>query len=569
MNIEKKVIKILQTSINKIFGENKNLFPLILKRSTNLKFGDYQTNFAMVNSKILKENPKKIADKLCENVEVNDIIEKIDVAGPGFINITLTLKEIEKSLKNIEHEKQNFDELDRKGKIIIDYSSPNIAKRMHIGHLRSTVIGDSIKRIYDFLGYETISDNHIGDWGTQFGKLIVSYRKWLNPQNYKKDPIGELERLYVLFSEESEKDKSLDDEARFELKKLQNKDDENMKLWKEFIKLSLLEYKKIYQKLNIEFDTYNGESFYNEMMPKVVELLLDKKIAIIENDTTIVFFKDENIFPCIVRKKDGAFLYSTSDLSCIKYRREKYLIQKLIYVVDERQKKHFEQIFDISDRLGWMEEKKHVSFGIMKLSVGIVSSRKGNVIKLSNLIDESVKRAREIVESKNPNLSESEKEKISEVVGLGAIKYFDLSQNRTSDIVFNWDKALSFDGNTAPYLQYTYARLQSIIKKSKLDINEFLLEKNLNFNEIIERDLAISLLYFYSEVIRASKTYKPNIIADYIYDLAKKTNTFYNSINILSADEDAKKIRLFLIYKVSVVLKYGLGLLGIDVLDRM
>ena len=567
MLFEQELELVLKQAAMLAFGEVE-LKPLVLQKSSNLKFGDFQTNFAMVNSKVVGGNPRDIAVKLIENIQENELIEKCEIAGPGFINIFIKTSAIENFLKNMSLEKQDFSFLNREGDIIIDYSSPNIAKQMHIGHLRSTVIGDSIKRMYNFLGYHTVADNHIGDWGTQFGKLIVAYHKWLDRENYVRSPIEELERLYVLFSQTSESEPDLEEQARYELKKLQEGDEYNTKLWKEFIEISLQEYGKVYSRLGISFDTFYGESFYNDKMPGVVTILLEKKIASMDDGTTIVFFENDELPPCIVRKKDGAFLYATSDLACIEFRRAHYNVNRMIYVTDDRQQNHFKQFFKISELLGWNDQKEHVYFGIMKFADGIFSSRKGNVIKLMDLLDESVKRARAVIEEKNPTLPEAEKDSIAEVVGTGAIKYFDLSQNKTSNIIFDWEKVLSFEGNTSPYIQYTYARIQSITRKAGLSREEISNSKVI-FEEQIERDIAIQMLYFYQEVIRASESYKPNIIADFIYELAKKINSLYNASPVLTAEESLKRSKLFILNSACDVLALGLELLGIGVLERM
>lgn len=567
--IEKKIESYLLNAIKETF-ENIEIDEVSIQPSNNLKFGDYQTNFAMVNAKKIGDNPRKIAEKIINNIKEDEIIEKIEIAGPGFINIFLKTEYLANELKKIG-EKFDFDFLDKDGDVVIDYSSPNIAKRMHIGHLRSTVIGDSIKRIYKFLGYNIIADNHIGDWGTQFGKLIVGYKNWLDKDNYEKNPIEELERIYVEFSKRSEEDNTLEDLAREELRKLQQGDEEAKKLWKEFIKVSLQEYDKIYKRMDIEFDTYYGESFYHDIMPVVIEELKAKGIAKEDDGALVVFFDEEkNLHPCIVQKKDGAYLYSTSDLATIKYRRENYNLNKIIYVTDERQQDHFRQIFEITDMLNWKDEKHHIWFGIMRFADGIFSTRKGNVIKLNDLLDESVDRAYKIVAEKNPTLSEEEKRNIAEIVGVGAVKYADLSQNRTSPIIFEWDKILSFEGNTSPYLQYSYARIRSIMRNAnenniKVDYN-----KKLIFTEESEINLIKFLFQFPRTVILSANNFKPNLLADYIFELSKKFNTFYNALPILKGEnEEIINSRLILCDKVSFIIKEGLNLLGINTVERM
>lgn len=569
LTIEKQIEKIIDSTVKKLYS-TLELKPVEITVATNEKFGDYQSNFAMMNSKIIGGNPRAIAENIVENLESNDVIEKIEIAGPGFLNIFLKDEFLAENVKKISKEKYEFEGLNTKGDVIIDYSSPNIAKRMHIGHLRSTIIGDSIKRMYQFLGYNVIADNHIGDWGTQFGKLIIGYRKWLNEDAYKENAIEELERVYVEFTKESENHPELEDQAREELKKLQDGDEENYKLWQEFIKASLEEYGKLYNRMGITFDTYYGESFYHDMMPGVVKELEEKGLAVEDQGAKVVFFDEkENLHPCIVQKKDGAFLYATSDIATVKFRKNNYDVNKLIYVTDERQQDHFKQFFKITDMLGWNVEKQHVWFGIMRFADGVFSTRKGNVIRLEELLNEGKKRAYDIVNEKNPDLSEEEKDRIAEVVGVGAIKYADLSQNRQTAVIFEWDKILSFEGNTAPYLQYSYARIRSILRRAKEQNKEVNDNKNIVFKDKVERNLATHLLQFPGVVLKASESCRPNLIADYLFELSKKFNTFYNSCPILNQEDELLYSRLLLAERTSEVLKEGLGLLGIETLERM
>lgn len=566
------MLKIVNKAIAEIFNETiKNIFndkevkEVEITKSTNEKFGDFQTNFAMINSKIIGDNPRNIANIIKDKLIKNDIIDKLEVAGPGFINIFLKDSYLENFVKNTD---VNFDFsfLDTKGDVIVDYSSPNIAKRMHIAHLRSTIIGESIARIYRFLGYHVISDNHIGDWGTQFGKLIIGYKNWLDIDAYKKNPIEELERVYVKFSSEAEKNPNLEEAARHELKKLQDGDKENYNLWQEFIKVSMEEYDKMYKRLDIHFDTQYGESFFHPIMPVVLKEMLDKKIAVDDDGAKVVFFNEEdNLFPCIVQKKDGAFLYSTSDIATVKYRNDTYNINRLIYLTDERQQDHFKQFFKITEMLGWDIKKYHIWFGIMKSKNGAFSTRSGNIVRLEELLDEAKRRAYIVVNEKNPNLSEEEKQHIAEVVGISSIKYADLSQNRQTEVNFDWDKMLAFDGNTAPYLLYSYARINTILNKiEKLDNN-----LKLNIENEYERNLIIHCLNFPTTILNAAESFKPNLIADYLYELSKKINSFYNNCPILNQEFNTMNSRAFILKKASEILKQGLALLGIKVLEKM
>ena len=568
-----KLKKLFSENINNIFGADYTE-KVDIQNSTKREFGDFQTNFAMVSSKLIGKNPREIANTLVDNFTENDIIEKLEIAGPGFINIYLKNCFLNEEIKKVENEKYDFSFLNTDKTVIIDYSSPNIAKRMHIGHLRSTIIGDSIKRILQFLGFHTLADNHIGDWGTQFGKLIVAYKNWLNKKAYEEDPIGELERIYVQFSDEVKKNPALEDEAREELKKLQLGDEDNQKLWKEFIDISLKEYNKIYDRLDVNFDYYYGESFYNDMMPSVLEELKEKGIAREDQGALVVFFENDKLPPAIVQKKDGSFLYTTSDLATMKFRKDELNVDEAVYLTDDRQQNHFKQVFEIGEMLGepYNYKKTHVVFGIMRFGDGMIfSSRSGNIIRLVDLLDEAKTQVKKVIDEKNPNIPEDEKENIAEIVGSGAIKYFDLSQNRTSDITFTWDKVLSFEGNTGPYLQYTYVRIMSIFRKLKEE-NIDVENENIILDDMtgIERELAAELLRFPQAVVKSYESYRPNIIADYLFDMAKLFNNFYNSSSILK--EENKKVmdaRILLAKKTAFVLKEGLSLLGIKTVDRM
>ncbi|UYO99578.1 arginine--tRNA ligase [Oceanotoga sp. DSM 15011] len=558
---EKYLYEIIKDHLINLYNEEISN-SLFIQETNNSNFGDFQTNFAMINAKTLKKAPRKIAEEILENFPQSDLITKVEIAGPGFINIFINDDFVGEQLKKLGNEEIEFD-LNTKGNVIIDYSSPNIAKPMHIGHLRSTVIGDAIKRIYRYLGYTVIGDNHLGDWGTQFGSLIVGYDRWLDKENYKQNPIDELERIYVKFTQESEKNVDLIEIAREEQRKLQSGDERNTKLWKEFIEVSLKDYEKIYKRMDIDFDTYYGESFYHNIMKDVVKDLIEKNIAFEDDGALVVSFDDDNLPNCIVRKSNGSFLYTTSDLACIKFRRENYDINRLIYVTDQRQQTHFKQVFTIADNLGWNEKKDHVYFGLMRFVDGVFSTRKGNVIKLKELLDKATQEAEKILLERNSN-KENLKEK-AEIIGVGAVKYADLSQNRTSDIIFDWEKMLSFNSNSSPYLQYTYARINSLIKKSDLnDIQEIYI-----FENDYEKNLAKNLLKFPNAVMRAGENYKPNLLTDYLYELAQTFNSFYNNVRVLNAEGKYLESKLALCKKTAYVLEKGLNLLGIKTLEEM
>lgn len=562
--------KLLKKAVETIKPDFDDWSRLVLQPASDEKFGDYQTNFAMTASKIFRQPPKMIAESIISAIPENDILEKAEVAGPGFINFFLKNSFVAETVRKTFVENWDFSHINTVGTVVIDYSSPNIAKPMHVGHLRTTIIGDSIKRIMNFIGYNVIADNHLGDWGTQFGKLIVAYNRWLDKENFEKDPIAELERLYIKFGDEAEKDPDLDELARAELKKVQDGDETNLALWKKFVEITLSECKKIYEYLGIKFDTYYGESFYHKLMPRVIDELVEKGLAVESEGALVVFFDEkENLHPCIVRKKDGAFLYATSDLATIKFKYENYKMNKALYVTDDRQAVHFKQIFNIAERAGWKMEFVHIPFGVLSFNGEILKTRAGNTIKLADLFKEAESKGLSVVEEKNPELPENEKKKIAKAVGIGALKYSDLSQNRTSNIDFSWEKALSFDGNTAPYLQYSYARVQSIKRKAAekgitLDFNS-----EIKIESDIERSIAASVAKFPECVEKAAELYKPNFIADHIFDLVQKFGTFYNSTPILKAEPEQMKSRLLLAEAVARTVKTGLDLLGIEAPEKM
>ncbi len=556
----------VKDAITRLFGK-EHAAQTFIQKTAGSRFGDYQSNFALNSARNLGKNPRDIASALAGELRKDPLFEKVDVAGPGFINLTMTREFLSAAVfKGVRPEEERRED----GAVIIDYSSPNIAKPMHVGHLRSTVIGDSIKRIYRFLGYRVIADSHLGDWGTQFGKLIVAYRRWLDKEAYSASPVDELERIYVKFAREAEDEPALEDEARRELVRLQENDPENKALWEEFVRVSLREYEQVYDRLGISFDTMYGESHYHDLMPDIVCELQEKDVARISEGAVVVFFdEEENLHPCIIRKKDGAFLYATSELACIAFRKENYKIDRILYVTDARQETHFRQIFSIAGRLGWDLDLVHIPFGLMGLKDGHFSTRKGNVIKLRELLEEAVSRARAVVEEKNPDLSEEEKDAIAEAVGIGAVKYADLSQNRLSNVTFDWDKMLSFEGNTAPYLQYTHARISSLTRKAEETGLQLPAENSITIGNETERSLALALIQFSTSILRAAETYRPNLIADQLFDIAQKYNTFYNSLPVLKEDRATALSRLQLSVKTGDVLRTGLGLLGITAVERM
>ncbi|MEK7503003.1 MAG: arginine--tRNA ligase [Patescibacteria group bacterium] len=552
--------------------------------------GDYASNAALVLAKKEGKNPLEMAEKLALRLrsgQLSRFCDKVEIAGPGFLNFfiassILTSSLWGKSVKNNSHElfpnKSFFKRLFLKKKIVIvEYFQLNIAKRPHVGHMRSAIIGDALKRMFIEAGYKAISDTHVGDWGTQFGILLLEYKD-LEPHMRHEifsqgDPFEKLENMYISGNENIKREASRLELAKREFAKLELGDIENRKLWKEMVDISMKNLEKSAKLLNLlPFDEHRGESSYEKDMPLIVQEALQKGVAQKKDDGAVVVdLSDEGLGEAVLIKSDGASTYLLRDLATIRYRKEKYDFYKNIYVVDMRQGYHFGQVFEVAKKLGYAKEEEiyedvlHISYGIVKLPEGTMSTRAGNVISIEAMVSEAQNRAYKVIEEKNSKLKN--KNEIARMVGLGAIKYFDLSHNRKTNIEFDWDRALSFEGNTGPYLQYTYARLRSILRKhGKSKIKEI-------FRDDIdseERQILLSISRFDEELERALINYYPHVLADYLYVLAQKTNEFYHSHPILQEnDQEKKQFRLALISKISETLKKGLYLLGIDAPEEM
>lgn len=569
---KEKIRKIINGVIKKIFPELKGIDAKI-EYPASSEHGDYASNIALQLTKELKIAPREIAEKIVGKIKGDNLIDKIEIAGPGFINIFFPEKILEKEVKNILKEKEKYGQtnIGKDKTIIVEYSQPNIAKPLGVHHLLSTIIGQSLYNIFSELGFKTISINHIGDWGTQFGKLICAYKKWGDKKIVEENPIPELQKLYVKFHEEAEKNITLEDEARKEFKIFEEGDRENRKLWEWFVAESMKDVQKTYDKLGgIHFDFIQGESFYEDKMAQILADGKKKKIIVEgEEGAYVIHFNNPNLPTVPVQKKDGTTLYITRDLAQIKYRIGTWKPLKILYVVDVAQMLHFKQYFEASRMLGFHKnEGVHVWFGRMNFKDEKMSTRKGNIILLDEVLNEAVKRAKEIVKEKNPNLKN--KEKVAEVIGIGAIKYNILSQNRTTDIVFDWDKILSLEGNSAPYLQYTYARARSILRNIKTVAGGQQYKEESDKNKNFTRDL-ISLFPKYSErAALAAEEYKPNILCNYLYDLAQKFNSFYNNVPVLRAEKkEDRNYRLKIVESAAQILKNGLKLLGVEVVEEM
>ncbi len=547
-------------------------------RPTNKpEFGDYQCNAAMGLAKRLKTAPRSVAERLIADRELHPALEKIELAGPGFINLFLKRAWLlERVVALLESPSVGLHPVEDPKTVVLDFSSPNVAKPMHIGHLRSTNLGESLRRILTTLGHKVYGDNHLGDWGTQFGLLILGYRNFLDRVAFEEDPVSELERVYVRSYEASRADDAYLDQARSELVRLQQGDPDNLRLWEEFVAVSMREFDRIYRRLDIHFDMVRGESAYRGMLADVVGLLKEKGIARESEGATVVFFDDENLAPLIVQKKDGGFNYATTDLATIRYRVEELKADQIVYVTDERQQLHFRQIFAVARMLGFDVPLEHVWFGLMRLPEGTFSTRQGNVIKLEKLLDEAEARALVMAKaSSDGEIGEDELCEIARVVGLGSVKYADLSQNRQTLVTFEWDRMLSLEGNTAPYLQYTYARIRSIWRKHQTGEGgadadwRKEAERASVFEEKAELDLAKALLQFSEVVERAGRLFRPNVIADYLFELCQFYNALYQNVMILKASPEARARRLLLCEAVSRTIKEGLRLMGIETVERM
>ncbi len=534
----------------------------------NPVFGHYSTNVAMKLAKEQGKNPREVGEALVSSVKKvapKDLFSKIEVAGPGFINFYLSPKTLQTELKNIYKEKNKYGKLNfGKGKkIIVEYSQPNIAKKMHVGHLRSTIIGDALANIMEECGYKVIRWNYLGDWGTQFGKLIYAYKKWGSKAEIKKNPIDELLKLYVHFHDQAKTNPELEDGGREEFNKLERGDRENRALWKWFREESLKEFKNVYKVLGINFDVWIGESAYEKQMTPIISELKKKGIAGESEGALVVNLEEQNLPVALIAKSDGASLYLTRDLASVRDRNKKYKPQQIIYVVANEQTLHFEQMFAVAKKMGiGGAALKHAKFGlVLGEDKKKLSTREGRAIQLSELIDKILVLAEEAIAKKNADLSVSKKKKIAKAVGIGALKYNDLKENRNSDIVFDWERMLDFSGNSAPYLQYTRARLNRIIKKAgkvyDVDFGVINSEGELN--------LIKKLLDFPDEIKKSAETLYTNNLATYLFSLAVLANKFYETTPILKEEDKKKRAGyLALISSISLVIKKGLGLLGIE-----
>ena len=531
--------------------------------ATDPRFGDFQCNDALASAKVLHQPPRKIAEavfaKLMETKP--DFIEKVELAGPGFLNITVSTDWLAARLAALSGTATlGIPQTGAGKRVVIDYSSPNAAKQMHIGHIRSTVIGNAIDRIYRALGYDVVADNHLGDWGTQFGILIKGYRELLTEDEREHLSVANLEKCYVLSAAKAKEADGVWKEAcKAELVKLQQGDPANRALWKKFIDISITEFNRMYDKLGVKFDTYRGESYYNDTMPGVVARLQEMGLAVESEGALVVNLEAEKLGVAIIRKSDGGYNYTTSDLACVELRVKEYDPERIIYVTDARQQLHFRQWFNIAGKMGYTVKLVHVPFGLMSYQGKAISTREGNLIKLDDLLAEAVRRALEIVKDRGGD------EKLAEQIGFGAVKYSDLSHDPITDIDFSWDKALALEGNSGPYLQYAYARVCSLMEKA----GGVPASAAFALGTPVEKQLALQLLQFGPTVLRAAESYKPSVLADYLFQTAQLYSSFYQRSPILKSEPAVRDARLALCALFGKVLAKGLSLLGIETPNRI
>jgi len=582
---------------DKFPGEPAIAAELPLLPASKPEFGDLQVNACLQLAKPLGQKPRDLAQLILSALVDHPAVAKAEIAGPGYVNVYLTDGFLSDCLTQLASDPHHGIEQLHHGKcVVVDYSSPNIAKPMHIGHIRSTIIGDALKRVFASVGYRVVADNHLGDWGTQFGKLIVAYRSWLDEAAFARDPIGELVRLYQKFvtDEKAQADalqlarpaKSADEDdeddagaqvtpllaaARAELAKLQQGDSENLALWKRFVMVSLAEFDKTYARLGVKFDTVYGESHYHPRLASLVAELRTQGIAE-ESRGAVVCNVDGAPAPLLIRKADGSYLYGTTDLATIEQRVRDYHPERILYVVGTPQQLHFQQVFFVARKMGCSCSLEHISFGSMRFkdkdgNYTTGSTRKGNVPLLDEFLDLATERAAEVARQKNAELPETELIEVARVVGIGAIKYNDLSRDRSQDIHFDLDKALALDGNTAPYMQYAYARLRSIARKATAEGVQT--AATVTIVEQAERRLARRLLDYSAVVETVARTARPHHLCEYLFDLAGVVSNFYSELPVLKAEPMVRSSRLKLLALVADTLRHGLSLLGIEVPERM
>lgn len=569
--ISKKITEI-------VFNLDMNLtFDPQVRQCNDIKFGDYQANGVISISKKLKQSPILLAKKIAMQLELHTCIKKIELSPQGFINIFLDHQWIEGQIDYMDQASHLGIKSEKNETIIIDYSSPNVAKEMHVGHMRSTVIGDCIARTLEFLGHRVIRANHIGDWGTSFGIIIA----WIKLQKKEKKTLlfHNIEKIYCDAKKKFDTDKKFASKVRKYVVKLQNEDKNCLHIWKKLVDISLKKNQKVYNLLNVTLQPKHimGESLYKHMLPDIVKDLKQKGIAHESAGATVVFldkYKNKKGQPLgfLIQKKDGGYLYATTDIACVKYRFENFQPNRILYFVDARQHEHFKKVWSIAQKANYIPKSvqlKHYMFGMVLNKNGHpFKTREGNTVKLISLLNEAITRASKFITEKKPNISSKELKNISKCIGIGAIKYADLSKKRTSNYIFDWNQMLHLNGNTAPYIQYAYTRIQSILKKSDILEKKIFLHK-VNLKKDQEIQLAIRLLQFEETIIAVSKEAMPHIMCNYLYELSVLFSKFYENFLIFSSNKLINMNRLKLVHLTGKIIKQGLNMLGIETTNKM
>jgi arginyl-tRNA synthetase len=562
---------VMSQALNAVGVDLPEGFQVQVESAADLRFGDYQSNAAMILAKRLRTNPREFAAKLIELMELGDLAVA-DIAGPGFINFRVTHSAWSKRMSALLGD-------DRLGvalaspvqTIVVDFSAPNVAKPMHVGHIRSTIIGDSLSRTARFLGHEVITDNHIGDWGTQFGMIIHGWKTVLNESDLEADPVAELLRVYRTVNALCGEDDAVRETCKQELVKLQGGDAENLKIWEKCVDLSKQGLQGIYDRLDVGFDHWYGESFYNDRLAPLVDEMLESGVARESEGAVCVFFDGDAKLddkPAIVRKADGGFLYATTDLATIDFRVQQWHADQIWYVVGAPQQLHFQQIFEATRKRGQNPSMHHIAFGsILGEDRKLMKTRSGDNVQLVDVLDEAVERADRVIGEKNPDMDPAERAEVASIVGIGSVKFAELSQHRMTDYVFSWDRMLALQGDTAPYLQYSYVRVRSIFRKLDGQIN--IDPSALSIEADAEVHLARMLVRFGETVPILLDDFRPNLLANYLLELAKAFHSFFEACPVLKSEGDTQNTRLALCELTSQVLEKGLGLLGIEVPERM
>lgn len=568
LNFKQEIAKEIANCVNL---DKKELINYI-EIPQNEEHGDYAFPCFRL-AKELKKSPQIIATEIKEKIQINsNIIDQIEVIG-GYLNFHINKIELAKNIFqeiNEKKEKYGSTNIGKGRNAVIEYSSPNIAKPFHIGHLRSTVIGGALHKIYAFLGYNTIGINYLGDWGLQFGKVISGIELWKDEYDFSKDEIGTILKIYIRYNKEEKENPELTDKAREIFKKLEDGDKELLKQWEHIRKISLENYQKTYELLNVKFDSYNGEAYYNDKMDEIVKELEEKGLLEESQGAKIVNLDKYDMPPCIIITSAGTTIYATRDLATFKDRVKKYDYAKSLYVVGSEQQLHFKQIYKVMELMGYgdyVKNTEHIPFGLVVDKDGEkIGSRKGNAISLEEILNESIEKVKEIINEKNPDIEN--KEEIARKVGVGAIIFNDLANSRIKDEIFDWDMLLNFNGETGPYIQYVFVRTKSVLEKANYipNINE------IDYTKLLDKEAinVLKLLYQFSDiVIDAADKNEPSIISRYLIDLAQSFSNFYNEHHIISEEKEIQDARLYLTYATGTVLKTGAGILGIEMPDRM